>query len=473
MTSTVDHTDELRARMAGTVVVPADDDFDEARRVWNGGIDRRPAVVARCAGTDDVVAAVAYARAHDLEISVCCGAHNTAGLGVGEAGLMIDLRAMNSVEVDPTTRRAVVGGGALLRDVDAATQQFGLAVPTGEIGHTGIGGLALGGGLGWLTRQCGTTSDNLVAAEVVLADGRVVRASAEENPDLFWALRGGGGNFGVVTRFELALHPVGPMIRFGLLFRGLDDAGTTLRAARDVIPSLPDSVSFEVVAVNAPPAPFVPEEMHLRPGYALMAVGYGSEAEHEEVLDRLRAAAPPLFEFVTPMPYTDLQQMFDEAMAWGVHAYEKSCYLAELTDPVIDVVDELVQLKTSPMSALFFYTLSGAYCAPDDAATAFSGGRSPRLGVFIIGVTPDAAGADAERGWVRGVHAALQPHALSTGAYVNALDHDDGDRIRASYGDKYDRLAAIKAVYDPDNVFHRNLNIPPVPVPVTDRLAAR
>jgi len=453
--------DALRAELTGTAITREHPDFDEARRVWNGEIDRRPEIIVRCATTRDVVAAVRHARAHDLEISVRGGAHNTSGLAIGDGGLVIDLSAMNDVEVDPDSRRAIVQGGALLRDLDAATQEHGLAVPAGEIGHTGVGGLTLGGGMGWLTRQHGLTIDNLVSAEIVLADGWVQRVAEDENPDLFWAIRGGGGNFGVVTRFEFRLHPVGPLVQVGMLFYGLDEGADALRLARDTMPTLPESVSFQVVAVNAPPAPFVPEEMHLRPGYALMIIGFGNPAEHAQVVDALRRSLPPLFELVTPMPYVALQQMFDEANAWGVHCYEKAAYVAELTDPVIDVVTAHVARKTSPISVVHFYVLDRAFSAVPDGATAFSGGRSPRLAVFVVGMTPDSASLVAERAWVRTFHAALTTHTMTAGGYVNALLSDDADHIRDSYGDKYTRLAQIKAAVDPDNVFHRNHNIPP------------
>jgi FAD/FMN-containing dehydrogenase len=461
MTQIAEPVAALRSAMAGTVVVPGDADYDTARRVWNASIDRQPAYVARCAGTPDVVAALAFAREHGLEISVRGGGHSVPGISVGDGGITIDLGALNSVHVDPQTRRARCGGGALLADLDAATQEHGLAVPAGEIGHTGVGGLTLGGGMGWLTRQHGLTLDNLVSAEVVLADGRVVRASDIEHTELFWAIRGGGGNFGIVTEFEFQLHPVGPMISVGLFFYGLDQAAAALRLARDTITDLPPEVSFQIVGMNAPPAPFVPEQYQNEVGVALVVVGFGSPEQHAEVSDRVRAAVPPLFEMITPMPYTALQTMFDEAMAWGLSSYEKSDYIAEISDEVIDVFTGYVAGKRSPMSVAHMYVLNGAYCAVDEDATAFSGGRTPRLGVFIIAITPDPAAIGAERAWARAFHEALAPLAIGNGTYVNSLASDDGNRIRDSYGSKYDRLARIKAQYDPQNLFHRNANIAP------------
>jgi FAD/FMN-containing dehydrogenase len=461
MTQVVDRCERLRAAITGSVVTPDDPGYEQARRVWNAEIDRRPSVVAYCASTADVVAAVEFARDSSLEISVRSGAHSTAGTSVGDAGIVIDLSRMNDVVVDPGARRATAGGGALLQDLDAATQIHGLAVPAGEIGHTGVAGLTLGGGMGWLTRQHGLSIDNLVAARVVVADGRVLRAAADENPDLFWAIRGGGGNFGIVTEFDFALHPVGPLVHLGLLFYGMDQAAEALRLARDTIPELPADVSFQVVALHAPPAPFVPEQHRFQLGFALVVVGFGEEETHLRVLQGLRARVSPLFDMVSPMPYTALQQIFDEANAWGAYAHEKSTYLPDLTDPVIDVVIDHVRAKASPMSVVHFYVLNGAFCAVGDDDTAFSGGRSPRLAVFIIAMVPQPDGLAAERAWARGLFDALSPYALGKGGYVNGMSGDDAHRVPDSYGTKYVRLARIKAKYDPDNLFHRNSNILP------------
>src|SRR5690348_8908782 len=267
---------DLRAVMEGPVLTPGNPGFDDGRRVWNGGIDRRPAVIARCASAADVAAAVTYAREHGLEVAVRGGAHNPAGTAVCDGGLMIDLSLLNLVEVDPAARRARAGGGALLADLDAATQAHGLAVPAGLVSHTGVGGLTLGGGMGWLTRKFGLSIDNLVSARVVTADGELRRAAADENPDLFWAIRGGAGNFGVVTEFEFALHEAGPMVQFGFLFWTLDQGPAALRRAREIIDTLPDEVNVVVGGLNAPPAPFVPEDLQLQPGYAMLVVGFGS-----------------------------------------------------------------------------------------------------------------------------------------------------------------------------------------------------
>jgi FAD/FMN-containing dehydrogenase len=453
---------ELRADMDGPVIVAGDAEFDNARRVWNAGVDRYPAAIARCESTADVAAAVAFARAHGLDVSIRGGAHNTAGTAVCDDGLMIDLSALNSVMIDPDARRARVGGGALLADLDAAAQAYGLAVPAGLISHTGIGGLTLGGGMGWLTRMFGLSIDNLLAAEVVTAAGDVVRVSDAENPDLFWAIRGGGGNFGVVTSFEFQLHEVDPMVEVGMFFWPLGEGTAALRLAREIVADMPPDVNAVVGALNAPPAPFVPEEHHFAPGYVLLLTGFGS-ARHAEIVAEIRRRLPPLFDLVTPMPYVALQQMLDEANAWGAFAYEKGTYIEDLSDDVIDVLTSGVPQKTSPESLLLMYRLDGAYSQVGDDATAFSGGRSPRFGVFIVGVAHDADVLAAERRWVGDIWAALRPYAVGSGdGYVNGTTDYDGDRVRGSYGPrKYERLAQIKAAYDPDNLFHVNANIAP------------
>jgi len=465
MTQTVgDEVDVLRAAMSGTVLVPGDRDYDEARRLWNAEIDRRPAVIARCMSSADVSAAVSFAVAGGLEIAVRGGAHAPSGHAAVDDGLMIELSGMNTVVVDPQARRARVGGGALLGDVIAAAQEHGLAYPVGAVSHTGVGGLTLGGGMGWLTRKHGLSIDNLVSATVVTADGRVLRAAEGENDDLLWAIRGGGGNFGVVTEFEFALHPVGPMIHVALLFWDLDHGKEFLRHARDVVNTLPPEVNVIIGGVNAPPAPFVPAEHQLQPGYVAVVAGFGSQEEHESVLARLRGGAPPLWEFASPMPYLALQTMLDEANAWGNYAYDKGAYFEDLTDEVIDVIADHFPRKQSPMSVTLFYRLDGAYSQIGDGDTAFSGARSPRYAAFIIALCPVSEMLAAERQWVRAFHSALTPHMVSR-AYVNAIsDGDETDAtVRAAYGpEKYDRLAQIKGEYDPANVFAGNQNIRPV-----------
>jgi FAD/FMN-containing dehydrogenase len=464
MTRAVGHSiGELRAAMDGPVLTPDDTGFDDKRRVWNAGIDRRPAAIARCASDEDVALAVDHARRHHLEISVRGGAHNTAGTAVCDDGLMIDLSLLNWVAVDPAERRARVGGGALLADLDAATQAHGLAVPAGLISHTGVGGLTLGGGMGWLSREFGLSIDNLTAAEVVTADGQVRRAAADENPALFWAIRGGGGNFGVVSSFEFRLHELDPMVQVALFFWTLDQGPEALRLAGQVTEAMPPGINAVIAAVNAPPAPFVPAQYRFAPGYALLLTGFGATPEHDRLVAQIRRGAPPLFDLVAPMPYVALQQLLDEANAWGQYGYEKGTYVENLTDEVIEIITEHVGLKNSPKSAALFYRLDGAFSQVGNDETAFSGGRSPRYGTFIIGLAPEAETLPTERAWVREFWEALRPHAMGSGdGYVNGTADYAEDRVRSSYGAaKYRELGQIKAHYDPDNMFHLNANIRP------------
>lgn len=461
--------EELRASVAGAVLLPGDAGYDESRTVWNAEFDRRPAVVVRPTSAADVSAAVTFARSRGLEIAVRGGAHSTAGASVVDGGLQIDLGAMNSVTVDPEARWCRVGGGATLGERDAATMAHGLATTSGLVSHTGVGGLTLGGGMGWLTRLHGLSVDNVLAAEVVTADGRILTASPEEHPDLFWAIRGGGGNFGVVTAFDFRLHPVGEMVDFGLFFWPLDTGPAVLRLARDIVATLPAEINVIVGGVNAPPEPFVPEEHRFRPGYALLVTGFGAPEGHAAAAQRIRRELPPLFDLVTPMPYLQLQQLLDEANAFGFLAYDKGLYLEDFSGPAIDVIVEQLPRKTSPRSLMLFYRLDGAYCAVADDETAFSGGRSPRWAGFLIGFADNEEMYQADRDWVRSFWAALQPHVITDGSYVNAEAEPTDAVVRGSYSAKYERLARIKAAYDPGNVFHLNANIPPATRPPEQR----
>lgn len=452
----------LRNRIRGDVIGDTDAQYDDSRRVWNGNIDRRPLAVARCLDEADVQAAVRFATEHGLEVAVRGGAHSMSGASVVDDGIVIDLGQMNQVRVNPESRRALVAGGALLSDLDSATQSHGLAVPAGLVSHTGVGGLTLGGGMGWLTRLGGLSIDNLVSARVVTADGEIRLASPSENADLFWALRGGGGNFGVVTEFEFALHEVGPIIHFGMLFWPLDQGAEALRHARGVIETLPDDVNVMVAGLNAPPAPFVPEQHQMQPGYAALVVGTGSAESHAAVFNAL-GAVPVLFDFATPMPYVELQKMLDEANAWGFHCYDKGCYVETLSDGVIDALAAHFPEKISPLSLVLFYRLDGAFSRVEEQATAFSGGRSPRFAVFVIGVCPAPEMWTTEREWVRSLADALRPLSVDDGVYVNGMtDFDALSPVQAAYGpEKYARLLDIKMKYDPHNIFHSNANIAP------------
>jgi FAD/FMN-containing dehydrogenase len=463
MTSTLSGgTDALRAALTGPVLVPGDAGYDETRATWNGDIDRRPAAIAEVADDADVVAALRFARAAGLDLTVRGGGHNSSGTSVAEGALMIDLGALDSVVVDPDARTARVGGGATLGLLDAAATAHGLATPVGTLSDTGVGGLTLGGGMGWLSRKFGLAIDNLLSVRVVTADGEILRAAADENPDLFWAVRGGGGNFGVVTEFEFRLHRVDPMVQMGMFFFPLDRIADVLRLTRDLTEDLDQDLNVIVGGVNAPPAPFVPEAWQGAPGMAIVLVGFDGTPAHAEVARRIRAAVTPVFELVTPMPYAALQQLFDEGNTWGQLCYEKGTYIDDFSDGVIEVLADMVPRKVSPLSQLLFMRLDGRFCEIDEDATAFGGTRTPRFMAFLLGMVPAGADLSGEREYIRGLFTALQPYAEGRGTYVNALSPDEPDRIRASYSaPKYARLAEVKAAYDPGNVFHHNTNIPP------------
>jgi len=455
----------LHAKFGGEVFAPSDPRFGAARAaaIWNGDIQRQPALIARPASADDVVTALAFARAEGLDVSVRGGGHAFAGHGVADGAVMIDLGAMKHATLDAAARRVRCGGGATWADVDAATSPQGLAVTGGFISHTGVAGLALGGGFGWLTRMMGMTCDNLVSAQVVTADGRVVAASANDNPDLFWALRGGGGNFGVVTEFEFALRQVAPMANLGMFFWRPEDAREALQFARNYLHDVPRDVGGLIAGMSAPPAPFVPEAFNGATGIAVLLASFGTMREHDALVAPLRKLAPA-FELVTPIPYVDLQQMQNDTAPWGARAYEKALYLDDLSDDVIDITIEHLPRKTSPLAFVPIFPLGGAYADVAEDATAFGGSRRSRWIYNIATVCPDPSWLPADRAWVRDYWSALRPHASGDGGYINFLAEDDDARTRATYGGKYQRLAAIKSVWDPDNVFRHNANIKPVTV---------
>jgi FAD/FMN-containing dehydrogenase len=453
--------DELRVGISGNVSRPGEAGYDDAVNIWNRAIARRPAVVASCTSSSDVAAALAFARQQGLEVSVRGGGHNYAGFALCDDGLMVDLTPMKAVSVDADARRAKCGGGTTWGELDAATQAHGLAVPGGFISRTGVAGLTLGGGFGWLSRLAGLSSDNLVGAEVVTADGRVLRASETDNPDLLWAIRGGGGNFGVVTEFEFRLHSVGPMLQLGLFLFSPDQGRELFRFARDFVENLPDECGVFLAGLSLPPEPFVPEELHFSPAFALVVVGFGDEHDHAELIEPIKRTLTPIVELITPIPYVGLQQMFDASAPWGMHSYEKAVYLAELTDGAIDTILEHQAKKVSPLSFVPIFVLGGGYRRADSDATAFGGSRGLRYVVNISATALSPAEYESERAWSRAYWTALVEHAVGVGSYVNFMTEYEEDRVRSAYGPKYDRLQQIKAAYDPDNVFHLNANIPP------------
>jgi FAD/FMN-containing dehydrogenase len=447
----------------GQLITVGHADYDTARAVWNGAVDRRPGLIARCSGTADVVAAVRFARDHDLEIAVRGGGHNVAGTAVCDGGVVVDLSAMRATWVDPADRTAGVQGGALWGDVDHETQAHGLATTGGIVSHTGVAGLALGGGLGLLMRKHGLTVDNLLAAEVVTAEGTIVRASADDHPDLFWALRGGGGNFGVVTSFRFALHPIGPTVLAGPVFWAADDTTEVLRFYRDFAAAAPDELGTVVRLGTVPPLPDIPADLYWRPAIAVACCYAGAVGEGERAVRALRRFGTPLVDRLAPRPYVSFQSSIDDTVRHGWHYYWKATNLAGLSDDLIAAVAEHAYTAGSPRSYAAMFHLGGAVARVPGDATAYAA-RDAAHNIIIDAVwLPGESGelAAAETGWARRFLEALRPHRAA-GVYVNFLDADDAGRVREAYGDHgYQRLADVKAKYDPDNAFHHNKNIRP------------
>lgn len=452
-------TDRLAATIRGRVLRPDDADYEDARRVWNGMVDRRPALIVRCRGTADVVAAVDHAREHGLEVSVRGGGHGVAGKAVCEGGVMIDLSPMDGVKVDPDARIARVGPGATLGQLDHECQAFGLATTGGVDSRTGVAGLTLGGGVGYLARSCGLAIDNLRAAEVVLADGRIVRASADDHPDLYWGLRGGSGNFGVVTEFEFGLHEVGPEVMTAQVFLTMDEAATGLRAYRDLMAEAADGTAVYALFVNVPPVEPFPAEQHGRTCLALVGLHNGPIDEGERALAPFGEIGEPMLAVVAPMPYTTLQSSFDAGAPDGGRYYWKSGYLDGISDELIDTLVERVDPLPGAYSNAYLEPMGGAVARVDRDATAFPH-RDEAFNFGISSGWEDPADDERAIAWTRGLHAAVAEHSTG-GIYVNYLDRDDDDRVDAAYRGNLGRLQAIKATYDPDNLFSWNPNIVP------------
>ncbi|HJU68010.1 MAG TPA: FAD-binding oxidoreductase [Gemmatimonadaceae bacterium] len=445
----------------GRWITPDHADYDIARAVWNGVIDRRPRFIARCIGTADVVAAVRFARDHDLEIAIRGGGHNVAGTAVCDGGVVIDLSAMRGVRVDPADRRAWVQGGALWGDVDHETQAYGLATTGGIVSHTGVAGLTLGGGIGWLMRKHGLTVDNLLAANIVTADGEVLRASEENHPDLFWALRGGGGNFGVVTSFEFRLHSVGPTVLAGPIFWDASDVAELLPFYRDFVREAPDELGTVVRFGTAPPLPVIPARLHWRPVVMVGTCYAGPIEDGERVLRPLRSSRTPLLDLVGPTPYVGFQSAVDSTVVHGWSYYWKSTHLPELHDDLIDVIAKHAFSFSSPRSYVAMFHLKGAVGRVAEGATAFGNRQASHAMTLDAVWRPGEDFGERDTAWTRRFFAALR--RFQEGVYVNFLGGDEApDRIREAYGDSvYDRLVDVKTTYDPDNVFHHNQNIPP------------
>lgn len=454
-------TAELAQQLRGSLVRPGDPDYDRARSVWNGMIDRRPALIVRCAGAADVIAGLRFARERELELAVRGGGHNVAGFGTCDGGLALDLSPMKSIRVDPHTQTVRVEAGVLWGELDTETQAFGLATTGGLVSTTGVAGFTLGGGIGWLMRKHGLACDNLLAADLVTAAGELVHASPVENDELHWGLRGGGGNFGVVTSFEFRLHPVGPLVFGGALFHPLERAPELLRFYREWTPTLPDELTTMLAFLTAPPLPFIPAPLQGTKMVAVALCYLGPVEQGEEAIRPLRELAAPAAEQLGPLPYRLLQGMFDASAPRGVRSYWKSEQLGDLEDGAIDAILAGAHAYASPLSQLHIHHVEGAVARADGKATAF-GRRDARYIANVIGMWPDPALQDTEIAAVRTTATALHPFSPG-GAYLNFFDADEGEtRIRAAYGEqKYARLVALKNRYDPGNLFHLNQNIPP------------
>jgi FAD/FMN-containing dehydrogenase len=450
---------ELRTAVKGQIFTPDDDGYAEAAAVWNGAHDHhRPAVVVRCAGAADVSAAVGFARSTGLTIAVRGGGHSVAGFSTCDDGMVIDLSAMTAVRVDPVAMRATVGGGAVWADVDHETQAHGLATTGGLVSTTGVAGFTLGGGIGWIMRKYGLACDNLAAADVVTADGRLLHASESENPDLLWGLRGGGGNFGIVTQFELGLHPLGPTVYAGPIFYPADAAPDLLRAFRDWAPGAPDDLTALVSLATAPPLPVIPEQWHGKKVALFVATSAGPVDEGAELVAGIRQVAEPIADLLGPMPYQMIQTLLDPLWPKGIHAYFKATNLARLDDDLIDRLCEIHLAAPGPQCEIHVHQMGGAVARIDDSATAFAERSMPFVLNAVTG-WQDPEADSAHREWARTTIAAASD--ASTGrAYVNFLG--DPDEARTSYGeDTYERLVSLKDRYDPTNVFRLNQNIPP------------
>jgi FAD/FMN-containing dehydrogenase len=443
------------------LLAPGDEGYDEARKVWNGAIDRCPALIARCGHTADVAAALRLARERDLPVAVRGGGHGVAGLAVCDDGLVVDLSPMRAIAVDPARRVARAHAGVLWGELDGATQEHGLATVGGIVTHTGIAGLTLGGGIGWLMRRHGATADNLLSAEVVTADGEVVRAAEDENAELLWGLRGGGGNFGVVTSFEYRLHEVGPTVLAGPIYWALEDAPEVLRFYRDYIARAPDELTTIVSLRHAPPSPLLPPELHGRPAVAVAACFAGSPERGEEALAPLRHFGLPLVDALAPRPYVELQQLYDAGLPHGWHYYWKSWELPPLSDDAIDALVEQAANVTNERSYIIVFHLGGALARVGEQDTAYPQ-RDAAHNVNINAVwLPGDPEPERHVAWARDAFAALEPFATGR-AYVNFLADEGQERVRAAYGEeKYRRLVALKRAYDPGNVFRLNQNIDP------------
>ena len=450
--------DQLKISFRGELVQPTDAAYESARKVYNGMIDKRPRLIARCVDVADVIAAVEFGRENGLLTAIRGGGHNGAGLGTCDDGLVIDLSRMKGIRVDPATSSVRAEGGCVWGDVDHATHAFGMATPCGFISTTGVAGLALGGGIGYLTRRYGLTIDNLLGVDMVLADGSFVTANSKENPDLFWAVRGGGGNFGVVTSFEFRLHPVN-MVHFGPTFWALEDAANVLRAYRHFIKDAPEEVSGFFAFLVIPPAPMFPTHLHNKKVCGVVWCCTGSAEQVEASLKPMRTLGTPLLDHVGPAPFPAVQSLFDPLFVPGLQWYWRADNFTELTDEAISRHVEHGSKLPTMLSTMHLYPVNGAAQRVGKNDTAYSF-REALFAEVIVGVDPDPANTEKITTWCKEYWEALHPYSAG-GAYVNFMMEEGQDRVRATYRDNYDRLAAIKKKYDPKNFFRVNQNIRP------------
>ena len=450
--------EELKNRLRGEIIQPGDDGYDDARKVYNAMIDRRPALIARCADTADVIAAVNFGRENDMLTAIRGGGHNGAGLGICDDGLVIDLSGIKYTRVDPAASTVRVGGGCTWGDVDHATHAFGLATPTGIISTTGVGGLTLGGGIGHLTRKCGLTIDNLLAADLVLADGSFVTASADQNEDLYWAIRGGGGNFGVVTSFLFRSHPISTVYAGPMLWE-LEQTTEVMQWYREFSPSAPDDVNGFFAFLTVPPGPPFPEHLHNRKMCGVVWCFTGPLDQAEEVFKPIRGFGPPALDLVGPMPHPMLQSMFDGLYPPGHQWYWRADFVNELSDEAIALHVKYGSEMPTMQSSMHMYPINGAAhrVGNDETAWAY---RDANWAEVIVGVDPDPANNDRIISWTKDYWDALHPYSAG-GAYVNFMMDEGQERVQATYGDNYERLVAIKNKYDPTNLFRVNQNIKP------------
>ncbi|MFM0225603.1 FAD-binding oxidoreductase [Paraburkholderia dipogonis] len=451
--------DELKTAMRGQVLLPGDASFDEARSIWNAMIDRRPALILRCAGVADVRLGVAFARDNGLPLAIRGGGHNIGGSALCNDGVVLDLSQMKSVRIDPAARRAYVEPGATLHDFDHEAQAFGLATPLGINSTTGVAGLTLGGGFGWLSRRYGMTVDNLVSADVVTAEGELVHANADSHEDLFWAIRGGGGNFGIVTRFEFALHPVGPLVYGGLVVLPIDQAREALLKYRAANAGMPQELSVWAVLRLAPPLPFLPPEVHGKPVIVFAMCYTGAVESGPSAVEFVRAFGTPVGEHLGPMPYAMWQQAFDPLLTPGARNYWKSHNLVEIPDGLIDALLNAIDNLPSPQCEIFFGQIGEQTQRVPVEATAYSS-RDTLYAMNVHGRWDDATDDERCVGWARAFFDAAAPFALGS-VYVNFMTEEEGGRVADAYGPNYERLVAVKNRYDPRNLFRHNQNIRP------------